>query len=309
MKKYKLIGLMVLGFISVTGHALAEVSTRPTITGIATGDFPGDLSFGGNFIGGYDNYTSDVTLNGQYMVICDASNGAVNIAMPTAVGNKGKMYYVKKIDGTHNACNMITNSTETIDGLDDGSILSQPFISVGYVSDGTNWYTFIRRATSGEIAPIMANYSIIGAFTDWTSIDRLARRDGDYLRIQETATDPGYHAWWTFPNINAPDRVVFRGCVYDGGNNHDAEAIIFNNASTAWYDLRLNTVDASPSESDFQHITFSDESIPYDRIYDVPDPPEDYVDSNGNVLAGVIHPEPGLTGHDFYCDSIRVIGH
>lgn len=300
---------MVLGLISVTGHALAEVSTRPTITGVTTGAFPGDLSFGGNFTGGYDNYTGNVTLNGQYMVTCDASGGAINVTMPTAVGNEGKMYYVKKIDGTHNACNMITNSTETIDGLDDGVIMTQPYLSVGFASDGTNWWTFTRRASGGSVAPALANYSVIGAFTDWTSVSRLAKKDGDYLRIQETAGDPGFQAWWTFPGIHAPDKVVFEGCLYDGTNQHDVEAIIFNNASSAWYDLRTNAANQNPSESDFQHTSYTDEGAPHDRYYNVPDPPEDYVDTSGNVLVGVKHPEPGGINDNWYCDAIYVVDH
>lgn len=307
--KNKLIGLIILGFISIAGPAFAEVSSRPEITGVTTGDFPGDLSFGGNFMGGYDSYTSDMTLNGQYMVTCDASGGAINITMPTAVGNEGKMYYVKKIDGTHNACNMITIGTEEIDGLDDGIVLMQPFLSVGFVSDGSNWWTFIRRASGGEVAPTMSNYSVIGTFTGWTSIDRLARRDGDYLRIQETAADPGFHAWWTFPGIHTPNRVIFRGCVYDGTNQHDVEAQIFNNASSAWYELRENAVNQNPSESDFQNASYTDEGVPYDRMYDVPNPPGDYVDSSGNVMVGIKHTESGSTADSWYCDSLHVEDH
>lgn len=268
-----------------------------------------DLTFTENFTGAFDLISSNMSLNGHYMVTCDASDGDISITLPTAVGITGTMYYVKKTDGTHNACNMITNSTETIDGLDDGIILTQPYLSVGFVSDGTNWHTFVRRASGGTVVPTLSNYSVIGAFIDWTSVDRLAYRDGDYLRIQEVAADPGFQAWWTFPGMHAPDRIEFLGCIYDGGNNHDAEAIIFSNASSAWHDLRLNAVNASPSESDFQHLTYADEGNPYDRIYDVPGPPGDYVDSDGNVLVGVIHPEAGLTSHNWYCDAINVIDH
>jgi len=268
-----------------------------------------DLAFTGNLAGGYDNYTANVTLDGQFMVTCDASGGAINITMPTAVGNAGTMYYVKKVDGTNNACNMITNSTETIDGLDDGIILMEPLLSVGFVSDGSNWWTFIRRASAGEVAPTLANYSVIGTFTDWTSVSRLARRDGDYLRIEETSRNPGFQAWWTFEGIHTPNRVIFRGCIYAGTNQHDVEAQIFNNASSAWYELRENAVNQNPSVSDWQHTPYSDESSPHDRIYDVPNPPGDYVDSSGNVLVGIKHTEAGSTSDDWYCDSLHVEGH
>lgn len=160
-----------------------------------------------------------------------------------------------------------------------------------------------------EVSPTMANYSVIGTFTDWTSVSRLAKRDGDYLRIQETAGNPGYQAWWTFAGIRIPVSVDFKGCIYDGANNDDVEAIIFSNTSSAWHDLRINTVDATPSESDFQHTSYTNESAPYDRHYHIPSPPEDYVDSGGNVLIGVWQPEPGSTAHDWYCDAIHVMGY
>lgn len=160
-----------------------------------------------------------------------------------------------------------------------------------------------------EVVPTQSVYSIIGTFTDLTSVSLLSHRDGKYLQIHETTNNPGFQAWWIFPGFTIPTQVVFRGCVYDGGNNHDAEAIIFNDASSKFYDLRLNAINASPSESDFQHVTFSDESIPYERTYDIPEPVADYVDELGNVLAGVWHPESGLGSHNWYCDSIHVEGY
>ena len=160
-----------------------------------------------------------------------------------------------------------------------------------------------------EVSPTMANYSVIGTFVDWTSVDRLAKKDGEYLRIQETAANPAFQAWWTFPGIRIPTTIDFEGCIYDGANNDDVEAIIFSNTSSAWHDLRINTVDATPSESDFQHVPYTDESSPYSRHYNVPSPQEDYVDSNGNVLIGIKHTEAGSTAHDWYCDAIHVMGY
>ena len=174
---------------------------------------------------------------------------------------------------------------------------------------------FISKASASytpniiEVSPTMSNYSVIGTFTDWTSVSRLAKKDGDYLRIQETAGDPAFQMWWTFPGIRIPISVDFEGCIYDGANNDDVEAIVFSNTSSAWHDLRINAVDATPSESDFQHTPYTDESSPHNRHYNIPSPPEDYVDSDGNVLVGVRHPEPGSTTHDWYCDAIHLMGY
>ena len=160
-----------------------------------------------------------------------------------------------------------------------------------------------------EVAPTMATYYVIGTVFDWTSVGRLEKKDGDYLRIQETANNPAFQMWWTFPGIRIPTTVKFEGCIYDGANNDDVEAIIFSNTSSAWHDLRLNAVDATPSESDFQHTSYTDESSPHDRHYGIPSPPEDYVDADGNVLVGIWHPEPGSTTHDWYCDTIHLMGY
>lgn len=302
MKLYAQIILFILVIITSVG-----VVASPLIqTDAEKVTVKEDLQVNGNFIGAYNNYTADTTINGQFMVTCDASTGAKDITLQTAVGIEGQMYYIKKIDGTDNPCNIITNGSETIDGLDDGQILDNPFISVGFVSDGANWWTFIRRASGGHVAPTLSNYSVIGTFQDWTGIWRLTKKDGDYIRIQETTANPGFQAWWIFPNVHAPAEIEFEGCIYDGANNDDVESIIFNHASSVWYDLRLNAINATPSESDWQHTSYTDESSPHDRHYSVPAPYEDYVDSNGNVWVGIKHTEAGNTGHNYYCDAIHV---
>ncbi|MFZ9654544.1 MAG: hypothetical protein ACO29V_02805 [Limnohabitans sp.] len=80
----------------------------------------------------YTATTSDHT------ILCNATTAAFSVTLPTAVGNTGQMYSIKKIDASANAVTVATTAAQTIDGAATRSLASQ-WSSVTVQSDGANW--------------------------------------------------------------------------------------------------------------------------------------------------------------------------
>jgi len=83
--------------------------------------------------------TTNTTLNGETLVLVDASSGAVTITLPAAADFVGQLIHIKKTDATTLAVIIDGNASETIDGSLNQTITTQ-YVSVTLVSDGTEWY-------------------------------------------------------------------------------------------------------------------------------------------------------------------------
>lgn len=81
------------------------------------------------------NYTA---LQSDDVLLGDATSGAITITLPTAVGNTGEVFHIKKVDSSVNAVTIATTSSETIDGVTTQSIGVQ-YKNITVVSDGSNW--------------------------------------------------------------------------------------------------------------------------------------------------------------------------
>jgi len=81
------------------------------------------------------NYTA---LQSDDVLLGDATSGAITITLPTAVGNTGEVFHIKKIDSSVNAVTIATTSSQTIDGVTTQSIGVQ-YKNITVVSDGSNW--------------------------------------------------------------------------------------------------------------------------------------------------------------------------
>jgi hypothetical protein len=83
--------------------------------------------------------TSYLALLTDEIILGDATLGPITITLPTAVGNAGKLYSVKKIDATANIVKVDPNAAELIDGAADFDLVLQHEV-IGFVSDGTGWW-------------------------------------------------------------------------------------------------------------------------------------------------------------------------
>ena len=81
------------------------------------------------------NYTG---LYSDDVILGNATSGAITITLPTAVGNTGEVFHIKKIDSSVNAVTIATTSSQTIDGALTQPILTQ-YQNITVVSNGVGW--------------------------------------------------------------------------------------------------------------------------------------------------------------------------
>ncbi|MDT8287252.1 MAG: hypothetical protein RQ748_09100 [Elusimicrobiales bacterium] len=72
------------------------------------------------------------------IILADGTAGAVDVALPTAVGITGKRYTVKAMN-VDNAVTVTPNGAQTIDGAGGAYALTPVYKYVTIVSDGANW--------------------------------------------------------------------------------------------------------------------------------------------------------------------------
>ena len=82
------------------------------------------------------NYIATVD---NLVILVDATAGNVNITIPTARNNNGKLFVVKKIDSTANTVTITPYGTQLIDGSST-VVISVQYTAVMIVSDNFNWW-------------------------------------------------------------------------------------------------------------------------------------------------------------------------
>lgn len=75
----------------------------------------------------------------QSLVFVDATLGSVTLTIPSASGNSGKQFNIKKIDASINTIILDPIGSETIDGDTTLTVLNQ-YDSVTIASNGSNWF-------------------------------------------------------------------------------------------------------------------------------------------------------------------------
>lgn len=80
------------------------------------------------------NYTISAT---DTVVFADTTSGNVTITLPSASGNAGYRFYIKRIDSSAHTCTV--SSTDTIDGQTSFTLDLQ-YTCVTVVSNGSAWY-------------------------------------------------------------------------------------------------------------------------------------------------------------------------
>lgn len=78
------------------------------------------------------------------IINADATTAAFSITLPTAVGNAGRSYTIKRVNGGNNSVTITTTSSQTIDGS-VSYVLAVPNAVLEVYSDGSNWRSVIRN--------------------------------------------------------------------------------------------------------------------------------------------------------------------
>ena len=82
---------------------------------------------------------SGPVLESDYIVLVDATSGAVTLDLPAAADNEGTLVTVKKLDSSVNAITVDANASETIDGTATKTLSTQ-YETLRLVCDGTEWW-------------------------------------------------------------------------------------------------------------------------------------------------------------------------
>ena len=73
------------------------------------------------------------------VILANAAGGAFTVTLPTAVGNTGKIFTVKRTNSGSNNVTVGTTSAQTIDGATTYAITTQ-YQSIDLISNGSNWF-------------------------------------------------------------------------------------------------------------------------------------------------------------------------
>ena len=98
------------------------------------------LQGGGATRGAYRSVTATGNVvSGDYLLVCDATAGAITMALPSAALVPGRIYVFKRINSGANAVIVDPSGAETIDGAATHTLSAQ-WNSVTIMSDGTAWF-------------------------------------------------------------------------------------------------------------------------------------------------------------------------
>jgi hypothetical protein len=98
------------------------------------------LQGGGATRGTYRSVTATGNVvSGDYLLICDATGGAITMALPPAALVPGRIYAFKRVNSGANAVVIDPNASETIDGAATYTLSAQ-WNSVTIMSNGTAWF-------------------------------------------------------------------------------------------------------------------------------------------------------------------------
>lgn len=115
------------------------ITSNSTITGNTISSNGGRVNTG-SFATAYSAKTAAYTLlaPNDNAITADATTAAFNVTLPTAVGNSGLRFTVKRINSGANAVTLVTTSSQTIDGLST-YVLNRQNDVVTVMSDNANW--------------------------------------------------------------------------------------------------------------------------------------------------------------------------
>lgn len=75
----------------------------------------------------------------DYLVLVNATAGAVTLTLPTAASSAGRQLVIKKIDASVNAVTLDGAGTETIDGAATKATTTQ-YVAFTVLCDGNGWW-------------------------------------------------------------------------------------------------------------------------------------------------------------------------
>ncbi|HXH17853.1 MAG TPA: hypothetical protein VNJ07_02130 [Chitinophagales bacterium] len=142
----------VIGVLDVTGNtfmssnldvsgdifASDDVSIADQLTVAGTSFVDGPVIFSGTVNAASQTITSDYTAGNNFIILVDAASGNVTVNLPAVASSNGRIYIIKRLDGSMNSVTIDPNGAEQVDGAATASLAAQyDFVKV--FCDGTQW--------------------------------------------------------------------------------------------------------------------------------------------------------------------------
>lgn len=110
-------------------NSLKGVETLATIPGITSGRFlpPRTIT------------ESDTATASDTVILCNATGGNITVTLPAIATNKGKVYFIKKIDSSGNTVTIDGAGSETIDG-DTTQVIMAQYTVLMIVGGSSEWH-------------------------------------------------------------------------------------------------------------------------------------------------------------------------
>lgn len=115
------------------GYAAAAAASEAAAAAYAAG-----AAGAGQVVSVITKTISYAVLSTDGLVRGDATAGSITLTLPTAVGNGGKILYLKKIDSSANTVTVDGSGAETIDGALT-QVLSFQYQGIAIISNGAGW--------------------------------------------------------------------------------------------------------------------------------------------------------------------------
>lgn len=240
------VGLVTLATISAGGTAEFFLSDNSSANGVWRTYSSGVA--GANGIATYGpgaNKTSDYTVvtgDKSGVINVDTTSGTVKITLPSPASDFN--ITIKDATGQANVLNYIqvarSSASVKIDGEVNDDIIDQPYGSISYISDGTNWFRISSLSQPATIVVAAAGFNTGG--TPFNVIDTFI------LELKANASDFG-------------DLSVARGAP---GSVGSVSSCIFLGGGTTTAGGQINNIDYVNFKSKMNAVDFGDLTIAKD---------------------------------------------
>lgn len=112
------------------------------------------------------------------VVFCNTTSGAITVTLPTAVGNEGKSFVIKKTASDSNLVTIGTTSSQLIDGASTATLHVQ-YDSITVTSTNANWLITAREIATKQVSSSSSSLSSYSATAgDWTDLTSISVTPG-----------------------------------------------------------------------------------------------------------------------------------
>jgi hypothetical protein len=153
-------------------------------------------------VSGSKTTTYPISIDDDF-VRCDATSAGFTITLPTAVGNAGKVWQLKKTDSSFNQITVATTSAQTVDGAASTKLSTQNE-TLTVMSDGTNLQILSRRIPS-----IATAFTPTGSWTSNTTYTGFWKRIGDSAQVRVRLTLSGAPTSTSLTAVLGPTGLTF----------------------------------------------------------------------------------------------------